>query len=224
MPMASPERDSASASEPSTRARSSSSRAARTERSMVTCTEIRLSTMTLPLRSRIRPRGASTGTVRVLIDSAATSYWLAVITWRYQRRANSAANSDTATTPRIERRRRGLSPFTGTPRERGRCPACRWPTAAARIVGAADHGVEQGHDDRDLRDVDAEELDTHDGPEHDVQDDTQGAPSGRGGDRDPPGRPQHAVLQRADHVGHQRVAERRQAGGGLEQQVVRASR
>ncbi len=99
------------------------------ERSIVTCTEMRLSTMTLPLRSRMRPRGASTATTRIRFASAATCDSSAAMTCRYQSRANSAAKSENATIPRTERRRRGESPFTGTPRGGGRCPGCPSPTA-----------------------------------------------------------------------------------------------
>ncbi len=83
---------------------SSSPSSAKVARSTATTTETRLSTMTLPLRSRMRPRGACSWTMRIRLASAACWNSGAAATWRNQRRAKSATNSDTATMPRIPSR------------------------------------------------------------------------------------------------------------------------
>ncbi len=98
---------------------------------MVTCTEMRLSTSTLPLRSTMRPRGASTGTTRIRLACAATWYCSDAMTCRYQSRENSAANSANTTMPSTDMRTRGDSAaITGTPPAPGGSWWTRWPTAS----------------------------------------------------------------------------------------------
>ena len=153
--------------------RSSSSSSPSTERSIVTCTEMRLSTMTLPLRSRMRPRGASTATTRIRLASAATWNSSAAMTCRYQRRR-------TARRTARRRRCRGRTAAGGASRRspvhragadavlRARGPPHR-PDHRARRRSALSRATTMatfGH-------ADAEELDADHGPEHDVQDDTQ---------------------------------------------------
>ena len=80
-------------------------------RSTVTTREVRLSTNTKPFTSRMRPRGASTDTVRVRLAEAWVWSLGASITWRYQRRAKSATKQPTTTTPTMLIRRRGEAVF-----------------------------------------------------------------------------------------------------------------
>src|SRR3546814_890240 len=216
-------RERAPASCVSTSVRSASSRSRRTERSTETWIEIRLPTMTVPLRSRIRPRGASTATSRMRLASATTSKSSLVITWRYQRREKSAAKSENTTIPKIDRRRRGESWFTGASPVHG---------AHARAVGGArgpahdlqhrrgEHGVEHRHHPRDLEERGSDEVLPHHRAESAVQDDTARARRGRGRGRDPPRGAQGRVLQRAGEEGDHPVGERRQAERCLQHEVV----
>ncbi|CAB4542260.1 unannotated protein [freshwater metagenome] len=76
-------------------------------RSIETISDVRLSTMTRPFKSKIRPRGASVATVLVLFAVACTASSGASSACKYQSRANSAMKHAATTTPRRLIRRRG---------------------------------------------------------------------------------------------------------------------
>ncbi len=61
-------------------------------------------TSTLPLLSRISPRGGAIGTSRVRLTAAARTYWLPVSTCRNHSRKNTTANRASTTDPTIATR------------------------------------------------------------------------------------------------------------------------
>ena len=138
--------------------------------------------MTVPLRSRMRPRGASTATVRVRFWVACTSSCGASMTWRYQRRAKSATKHPMTTTPITLMRRRGDAVSTGqasagwetvgrgahdptspADERRHRSAGRRWSASLsaqrhARANGQHQHGRRHRHHGHDHEEVAAEHL------------------------------------------------------------------
>ncbi len=71
----------------------------------------RLSTITRPFRSRMRPRGPSSWIERRCTAWAVTRYWAGEIPCRYHRRAKRLANSERQTIPTMVSRVREVSRF-----------------------------------------------------------------------------------------------------------------
>src|SRR4051812_15654290 len=185
--------------------------------STVTMTEIRLSTTTTPLRSRMRPRGASSRIVRVCSAAAAALNSFVAMTCRYQRRAKRAANSDTMAIPRIPSRSLGLL-FTSTlpswdhqpagPRRRGHGPA---HDAEHR---KDEDGVHDGDGDGDDPQMRVEEpFESHDLRQQPEGENTDHASTDRRQHRYPPCRAEHGGLCHPDDVTRERVTECEEAEG-----------
>src|SRR6476659_3534683 len=103
-----------------------------------TCTAIdtRLSTSTLPLRSRMSPRGAGTTTSRMRLLFACARYLSPERTWRNHRRKKMIANIVSAIPPRIATRRASCGVIGG----RRSSGSWSWSISRCSIPGPRGHG------------------------------------------------------------------------------------
>ena len=86
--------------------KSSSPTVAISSLSIVTTIEGRLSTNTRPSASRIRPLGAVSIIVSVVLSAALSMKAVSLITCRYHNRATRGTNKETATAAKIAKRKR----------------------------------------------------------------------------------------------------------------------